>query len=83
MCTTDTEELIKHANLLNKINGVLSFLSKQSGFIKIDGTEKEYWFAFQDVMSNDQQRPLVPGHRVRFCPVEYNGEPVAVAVEVL
>lgn len=77
------ETLVKHASLLNKVNGTVSLVSRQSGFIKEEGTEKEYWFAFQDVISEDQKVPLIVGRRVRFCPADFQGEPIGVAVELL
>lgn len=77
------ETLVKHASLLNKVNGVVAFVARQSGFIKEDNTEKQYWFAFQDVVSDDRKGPIIAGRRVRFCPAEFQGEPIGVAVEML
>lgn len=75
-----TEELILHAKLLKKANGKISFLSKQSGYIT-DAGGKEYWFLFSDVMDGGEL--IVSGKKVKFYPSEFNGDPMAVAIEIL
>jgi len=71
-----------HAKLLNKLNGEISILSKQSGFIT-DENGKEYWFLFKDVMEGGQDQLLVAGKKVLFYPSEFQGSLMAVAVEIL
>jgi hypothetical protein len=77
-----SEELLLHAKLLNKLNGQIGLLSKQSGYIT-DESGKEYWFLFRDVMDGESSRLIVSGKKVLFYPAEFNGSPMAVAIEIL
>jgi hypothetical protein len=77
-----SEELLLHARLLNKLNGKIGLLAKQSGYIT-DESGKEYWFLFSDVMDGGKNQVVVSGRMVQFYPSEFNGSPMAVAVEIL
>jgi hypothetical protein len=77
-----SEELILHAKLLNKLNGKIGLVAKQSGYID-DEQGKEYWFLFRDVMDGEASQLIVSGKNVLFYPSEYNGSPMAVAIEIL
>jgi hypothetical protein len=77
-----SEELVLHAKILKKLTGKIGLLSKQSGFIT-DDSGKEYWFLFRDVMEGGDEQLILSGKKVQFYPSEINGEPAAVAVEIL
>ncbi len=80
--TQISEEMVIHAKWLKKIRGRIGLLSKQSGFIVVEGG-KEYWFLFRDVMEGGPEQLIVSGKSVQFYPSEFDGQPHAVAVELL
>jgi hypothetical protein len=78
-----SEELLKHAGIVNKINGTIDFNTEDAGIIKgNDGLI--YYYSKQFIIEDDRSKPLYIGKEVRFIPVILGeGNLLAQGIEVL
>lgn len=79
---TINQELINHASLPGKIEGVIDYLKGESGFINSDNGE-QFFFTKRDVIDADQNKVIMRGKRLRFFPANMNELKVATLIEVL
>jgi hypothetical protein len=79
---TINQELIDHASLPGKIEGVIDYLKGDSGFINSD-SEEEFFFMKQDIIEADRNKPIMQGKRVRYYPTNLGEAKMAVMIEVL
>lgn len=77
-----SEELIEHAKIPGKIEGVLEFVKGDRGFVKSDDGQ-DYFVARHNFIEADREKPLIEGKRIRYYPIRYDGSNIAVAVEML
>jgi len=79
---TISQELIDHAALPGKIEGVIDYLRGDSGFINSD-SEEQFFFMKKDIIEADRNKPIMQGKRVRYYPTNLNEAKMAVLIEVL
>lgn len=79
---TISQELIDHASLPGKIEGVIDYLRGDSGFINCD-TGEQFFFMKKDIIEADKDKPIMQGKRVRYYPTNLNEAKMAVLIEVL
>lgn len=77
-----SEELIEQASLPGKIEGEISFVHEDAGFIHCD-TGNRYFFTDLSVIDSDKHKAKVIGKRVRFYPATFNDSRTASSVEIL
>lgn len=77
-----SEELIEQAALPGKIEGDISFLHEDAGFIHCD-TGNRYFFQDSNIIDSDRNKTKVVGKRVRFYPATFNDSRTASSVEIL
>ena len=77
-----SEELIEQAALPGKIEGCISFLHEDTGFIHCDNGNR-YFFQNANIFESDRAKKLVVGKRVRFYPATFNDSRTASSVEIL
>ncbi len=80
--TQISEEIIAHAQVPGKVEGQVEFLRGEHGFVKTDDGQ-EYYISSREIIDADKNKVLIQGKRVRFYPVNYEGTPLAYAVELL
>lgn len=79
---TINDEIIRHAELPGKIEGVVDYLNGDSGFLICDKGE-QYFFTCSDVIQTDKTKALIEKKRVRFYPSMLEDTKMAVLLEVL
>ncbi|MDH5979425.1 hypothetical protein L8R98_21855 [Vibrio splendidus] len=79
---TINDELIHHADLPGKIEGVVDYMSGESGFILCDRGE-QYFFTTNEVINTDKSKTLTLKKRVRFYPSMIQDSKMAELLEVL
>ncbi|NVN97560.1 hypothetical protein HXX01_05055 [Candidatus Nomurabacteria bacterium] len=79
---TINQEVIDHASLPGKIEGVFDYLGKGSGFVKSD-SEEQFFFMQNDIIEVDKNKPIMQGKRVRFYPTNLGETKMAVLIEIL
>ncbi len=79
-----SDDVLKHAKMPGKIDGTISYLTKDSdaGFIQTED-KIDYFFRSADVASFDQSKGLRMGMKTRFFPAAFQDSKWAVAVELL
>ena len=76
------QELIDHASLPGKIEGVIDYLRGDSGFINSD-SEEQFFFMTKDIIEADRNKSIMQGKRVRYYPTNLNEAKMAVLIEIL
>lgn len=76
------QEIIDHASLPGKIEGVIDYVRGDSGFISTDVGE-QFFFMKRDIIDADKHKLIVVGKRVRYYPINQNDVNMAVLIEVL
>lgn len=78
------EEVMQHATLPGKVEGVVSFIFDDGGFVNSEGGG-ECYFTKSDIIESDIDKHLYVGKHVRYYPIKLEGSDtaVAVAIEVL
>lgn len=79
---TISEELIRHAALPGKLEGVVDYFKGDSGFLMCD-LQDQYWFQQSDVIESDRSKKIILGSRVRFYPTKLGDAKMGVLLEVL
>ncbi len=79
---TISQELIDHASLPGKEEGVLDYLRGDSGFITSDSGEQVF-FSRNEIIAADKDKKLITGKRLRYFPASLGDSKMASAVEVL
>lgn len=77
-----SEELIEQAALPGKIDGEISFVHENSGFIECPKGDR-YYFNDSSIISSDRLKSVEIGKRVRFYPAKYNDMQTAANIEIL
>jgi hypothetical protein len=77
-----SEQLIEHAKIPGKVEGVLEFVKDDRGFVKGDDSQ-DYFVSRDNIIESDRTKPLIEGKRIRYYPVRYDGAQIALAVEML
>lgn len=76
------QQVIDHAALPGKIEGVIDFMHKEVGFIAADSGE-QYFYQKGQIIDSDKEKLLVIGKRLRFYPVGEGESRMATSIEVL
>jgi len=79
---TISDEIILHAALPGKIEGVIEYMKDNSGFIVCDQGQ-QYFFRTNDVIEADKSKPIHKSKRIRFYPSMLQDTKMAVLLEVL
>ena len=80
--TNINEEIIAQSEIQNKIEGEISFLSNDKGFIHgEDGFD--YYFTKQYIIESDSQKTIWRGKRLKFNPSLLGDSKMATEIEVL
>lgn len=79
---TINQELIDHASLPGKIEGVIDYIRGESGFINSDSQE-QFFFMKKDIIEADKNKSIMQGKRVRYYPTNLDEAKMAVLIEVL
>lgn len=79
---TINQDLIDHATLPGKIEGLIDYTRANSGFINSDSGE-QFFFMEKDIIEADQNKPKMIGKRVRFYPTNLGDAKMAVLIEIL
>lgn len=77
-----SEELIEQAALPGKIEGEISFVHDDAGFIQCDNGNR-YFFEVENIIEPDKRKSIAVGKRVRFYPATFNDSRTASNVEIL
>ena len=77
-----SQELIDHASLPGKIEGVIEYLRGDSGFINSD-SEEQFFFMKRDIIDADRNKPIMQGKRVRYYPTNIDEVKMACLIEIL
>ncbi|GAX60931.1 dsRNA-specific ribonuclease [Candidatus Scalindua japonica] len=77
-----TDKVIEQASITAKVEGVIDFVSKSSGFIQGDD-EQKYFFTEDYIIDDDKNKSLFQGRRVRFMPFMFGDSKISQAIEVL
>ncbi len=77
-----SEQVIEHAKIPGKVEGVLEFVKGDRAFVKGDDGQ-DYYVARENVIEADRAKGIVEGKRIRYYPVRYDGAQIALAVEIL
>lgn len=79
-----SEDVIQHAKMPGKLEGTISYLSKDGdvGFIQTED-KVDYFFRQTDLATFDRDKNLRVGLRVRFFPAAFQDSKWAAAVELL
>lgn len=80
--TTLSDELLDHASLPGKIEGIVNWVKDHKGFIKGDDGEEYFWDA-SFIIESDRDKRIIHGKTVRFYPISLNDSKFAMDVEVL
>ena len=80
--TNISENLIEHSSLPGKIEGTISYINKDKGFVKTEDGREYFWMA-SNIIEEDRGKPLMIGRRLRFYPIDYGQSEVAQNIEVL
>ncbi len=83
--TRVSEELLQHATMFAKIEGVISFISRKGSGAFISGDDgDEYYLDSAEIIGSDRAQQIVLGRRVKFYPVKgTSSNPEAALVELL
>lgn len=79
---TVSDELIFHADLPGKIEGMIDYMKGDSGFIVCDQGE-QYFFRVGDVIETDRSKPIYQSKRIRFYPAMLKESKLAILLEVI
>lgn len=79
---TISDEIILHAALPGKIEGVIEYMQDNAGFIVCDQGQ-QYFFRANDVIEADKSKPIHKSKRIRFYPSMFQDTKMAVLLEVL
>lgn len=79
-----SEDVIQHAKMPGKVEGRVSYLSKDadSGFVQTEDNV-DYFFLKADLAEFDREKQMRVGMRVRFFPAAFQDRKWAAAVEIL
>ncbi|MCK4256888.1 hypothetical protein KAX35_08370 [candidate division WOR-3 bacterium] len=77
-----SEEIVAHAQLPGKINGIIIFVKDEAGFIK-GNNGIDYFFRRSDFIESDKSKAIIVNNRVRFFPAKYEDAKFALAIEML
>ena len=77
-----SEEIIQQASIATKIEGAIDYYKDASGLILGDNSET-FFFRDSYVISEDKNKPIIQGRRVRFIPYKWGETTIAQAVELL
>lgn len=79
---TISDEVILHAALPGKIEGVIDYMKGDSGFIICD-QGVQYFFSTSEVIDADKSKAIHRSKRIRFYPSMHQDSKMAVLLEVL
>lgn len=78
-----SSELIQHACITSKIEGIIDFVSDNAGFIK-DANGERYFFQKDQIIEEDKNKLLFKGKAIRFVPsIIGEGAKMAQVIEIL
>ena len=77
-----SDELIDQAALPGKIEGDVSFVHEECGFISCDNGNR-YFYLDSNIIDADKNKAMVVGKRVRFYPATFNDSKTASSLEIL
>lgn len=80
--TTLSDELIEHLNFPGKIEGEISWIKDDKGFVK-DDNGNEYFWRSSDIIESDRSKRLIHGKRVRFFPLQWDDLKAVTDMEIL
>lgn len=77
-----SDELILHADLPGKIEGIFDYVKGESGFVICDKGE-QYYFNHRDIIEADKSKVIHETKRIRFYPSMLGDTKMAALIEIL